>query len=648
MFGWMGKILLVDLERGRISSELLEESLARDYIGGRGFNSLRLFQDLKPGTDPLAPENVICFAPGPLTGTPLSLTSRLEVSTLSPLSGILGDGNAGGAFATFLKRAGYDQIVISGRADRPCYLLIDDDQAALLDASHLWGQTTWQTTAALKKTHGSAFRVACIGQAGENLVRFSSVICDKYSSAARGSGAVMGSKNLKALAVRGTGRVDLADPESYQEMAAEDKKFFLTDPRMRDEIGAYGTHMGMLWWRPGYRYFETRFNADTLPRRLRPESWKAYELKRHACHGCVLHCKNRYKIPSGKRSGETGAGLEYETIFSLGTNCGILDPVTVLEMGNLADAYGMCSIPLGNVIAFAKNLYQRGIITAADTGGLSLAWDDSAAQLELIHHIALREGFGNILAEGMYGLAKIIGGEAMDSCYHVKGLCRGLHPAGIFALSHATATRGADHLRGRSWALRKDDSPVFMNLPEAHALFDSMDANPGKNMIIAERAATLADAAGRCKGAVTSWACAAPLSWRYPLFGGVARLLTAATGVDFSEDTISEAADRIYTLEMAFNTRQGLTRKDDRLPERPELRQTGEAKKEQEKHARMLAEYYRAHGCDPASGRPTAERLNRLGLGFAAQELAASEPYPAWQGPPYRPLDHYPHGGVRA
>jgi aldehyde:ferredoxin oxidoreductase len=230
----------------------------------------------------------------------------------------------------------------------------------------------------------------------------------------------------------------------------------------------------------------------------------------------------------------------------------------------------------------------------------------------------------------------------------VKGLCRGLHPAGIFALAHATSTRGADHLRARSWALRKDDSPVFMNLPEARALFDSMDANPGKNMIIAERAATLADAAGRCKGAVTSWACAAPLSWRYPLFGGLAKLLTAATGVDFSEHTISEAADRIYTLEMAFNTRQGLTRREDRLPERPELRRTGEALKEQEKHARMLAEYYRAHGCDPATGCPTSETLTRLGLDFAAKEIAANGPYPAWQGPPYRRLDDYPHGGVRA
>lgn len=207
MDGWRGTILRVDLTAKEVMKLPLDQSDARHFIGGRGLNSKTLFNEVSAGIDPLGPKNVLCLAPGPLTGTLLELTSRLEVSTLSPYSGILGDGNAGGSFATFLKWAGYDQIVISGRANSPAYLWIDDGNLELRDATDLWGKTTWDTTDMLHKRHGKNISVAGIGQAGENLVRFSSTIVDKYASAARGSGAVWGSKNLKAIAVRGTGRV---------------------------------------------------------------------------------------------------------------------------------------------------------------------------------------------------------------------------------------------------------------------------------------------------------------------------------------------------------------------------------------------------------------------------------------------------------
>ena len=209
-YGWMGTILRVDLTNERIIKEPLDESLAANFIGGRGFNSLTLFKEVRPGIDPLSPDNVLCLGFGPLTATPLTMTSRMEVSTLSPLIGILGDGNVGGFFPTYVRRAGYDQIVITGRAISPKYLWIDNGNIELKDASHLWGKTTWEATDILKKTHGRGVYVACIGQAGENLVRVSTTIADRHSSAARGSGAVWGSKNLKAIAVRGTGRPKLA------------------------------------------------------------------------------------------------------------------------------------------------------------------------------------------------------------------------------------------------------------------------------------------------------------------------------------------------------------------------------------------------------------------------------------------------------
>ncbi|HLB71335.1 MAG TPA: aldehyde ferredoxin oxidoreductase N-terminal domain-containing protein, partial [Candidatus Methanoperedens sp.] len=385
MYGWKGTVLRVDLLRNEVTEQPLDESVAKNFIGGRGLNSKTLFDAVKPGTDPLSPENVLCFAPGPLTGTPLGLTSRLEVSTLSPYSGILGDGNAGGSFATFLKWAGYDQIVITGRAGSPKYLWIDNGNVELRDARDLWGKTTWETDDILHRRHGERISVACIGQAGEHLVRFASTMVDKYASAARGSGAVWGSKNLKSIAVRGTGRVKLARPEEFRQLAREDREFFSKDRLQREVIAVYGTHIGMMYWHPGYRYFQKYLAADEIPDDLAPEAWKKYEIGRTGCFGCPVRCRDVYRIPDGRRSGEVGSALEFECIDCLGTNCGIQDPVAIMEMENLADMYGMCVIGLGNTIAFAKELYSRGVITREDTGGLSLEWDDADSQVELIH-----------------------------------------------------------------------------------------------------------------------------------------------------------------------------------------------------------------------------------------------------------------------
>ncbi|MBL7183747.1 MAG: aldehyde ferredoxin oxidoreductase family protein [Anaerolineae bacterium] len=647
MYGWRGTILRVDLTREKITKQPLDESVARNFIGGRGFNSKTLFEEVKPGIDPLSPENVLCLAPGPLSGTPLGLTSRLEVSTLSPYSGILGDGNVGGSFATFLKRAGYDQIVITGRASSPKYLWIDDENVELRDASDLWSKTTWETTDILRERHGKKISVGCIGQAGENLVRFASTIVDKHSSAARGSGAVWGSKNLKAIAVRGSGKVELASPEEFRHLAREDRKFFLKDHLQHEVIAVYGTHIGMMSWWPGYRYFQKYLSGDEVPEPLRPEAWKKYEIGRYACYGCPVGCKDVFRIPTGKRAGEAGSGLEFECIACLGTNCGVEDPIAIMEMENLADAYGMDVIALGNTIALAKELYSRGIIAEEDTGGLSLDWEDADSQIELVHQTALREGFGNLIAEGMYSLAKIIGQGAMDVCYHVKGLSRGPHPPGFFALAHAVSTRGADHLRGRSWAYGENDPEAFPELVKK-GLVPDVDKDPVGALTISERATTITDAMGRCKGAVNSWVCAVPLVWKHPLWDGLARLLRAATGFEFDATSLEEAGERIYALERAFNVRQGITREDDRLPQKPEVRETPQGEEELMKHAGMLIEYYRVHGYDPETGIPTRERLERLGLKYVADELKAHGPYPQWDGPSPWPLDKYPHGGKRA
>jgi aldehyde:ferredoxin oxidoreductase len=635
----------VNLSTDSLHVEPLPLSLLKDFLGGRGLNSLVLYQRLRPGIDPLGPDNVVCFGAGPLSGTSLSMTSRVEISTLSPYSGILGDGNAGEKLAHAMKTGGFDQFVIQGASRTPVYLLVHNGQARIMPAEDLWGLSTWQTTDILKNRHGRAASVAAIGQAGENLVRFASTIVDKYASAARGSGAVLGTKKLKAVVVLGTERVPLAEPDVFDALAQEDGKFFQQNEFQRQVAARYGSHHGVTHWYPGWKNYEKTLGPEDIPLALHPEGWKKFEIKRTGCFNCPVRCKNLYRIPSGRRAGEQGAALEYECIFCLGTNCGVLDPVIILEMENLADAYGLDVLALGNTVALAKDLYARGLIRPEDTDGLDLSWNAVDDQVELVHQTALREGFGNIVAEGMLGLAKIVGGRATDFCYHVKGLSRGPYPAGIFSLAHATSTRGADHLRGRSWAFGENDPRVFPDLLASGTLPKDMKTNPVSAVVVSERVCTLADSAGRCKGAVNAWTCALPLVWKHPLYGGLCRLLTAATGQKFTPEDLEQAADRIYMLERAFNCRQGTSRGDDRLTMRPEDMTNGRWERENAKHQAMLDEYYAVHGIDPETGRPTEERLQSLGLTFAVRDMARD--FKPWEGPPLWKPTEYPHGGQR-
>ncbi len=647
MHGWTGRIIDIDLTAGAVQSRDLPRDLALAFLGGRGLNSTILFDRIAPGLDPLSPENVYCIAPGPLSGTVLGMTSRMEVSTLSPYSGILGDGNAGERFATVMKRARADQIIITGRAASPCYLLVTPKAAELHDASGLWGKGCWETTDLLLAKHGKKASVACIGQAGENLVRFASTIVDKYASAARGSGAVLGSKNVKAIVVVGNHAVTLADPTTFKELARLDREFFANDAFQQNVASRYGSHHGMSDWRPGYRNYAKYLEPDDVPPALRPQAWKRYEIGRTGCGNCSVRCKNVYEIPDGMRKGEHGEALEYESIFCMGTNCGVTDPVAIMEMSNLGDIYGLDVIPLGNAMALAKDLFARGLLTRTQTGGLDLSWDNAADQIELVHQTALREGFGNILAEGMLSMAKLLGPEAMRYCYHVKGLSRGPYPAGLFALAHATSTRGADHLRGRSWAYGENDPELFPKLQASGAMRADMN-DPVQAIILSERVCTLADAVGRCKGAVNSWANALPLAWKYPLFDGLARVLNAATGEAFSEADLIDAADRIYTLEKAFNARQGITSIHDAIPLNPDHHSPEEMDRERAKHRELLDRYYRLQGQDACTGIPTRQRMEHLGLAEEARRLHEEGPYPEWTGPPLRPLDKYPGGGRRA
>lgn len=556
-------------------------------------------------------------------------------------------------FGFHLKRCGIDQIVIHGKAPRPQYLLITSTGAELRDASEIWGKSIWVATDKLKEVHGAG-SVMGIGQAGENLARASSTMVDKYASAAKGSGAVWGSKLLKAVFAFGKTEVPLCDKATFDSLAAEDVNFFLTNPKYKETISKYGTHIGMAHWKPGHRYYSEYWTEDQVPLNLQPDSWKQYETGRHGCLGCPVKCKNAYAMPKGhRRAGEKGAALEYEGIMCLGTNCGIKDPVTILEMENLSDAYGMDVIALGNDIALAKDLYNKGFINDTVTGGLSLEWENAENQVELIHRIALRQGFGNVLAEGYYSFAKLMGEEALRRCYHVKGVSRGPHEAGMWALSHAISTRGADHLRGRSWAYMENDPedllPRLLLKPDefpAEFKTDSVVA-----LTISERATTLTDCIGRCKGAVNSWTAAVPLCWKEPLYGGLVKLLVAATGIadHWSGPVLNELADRVYFIERLINIKQGCSRKHDSFPQLPEVAATEEGARQREQFQQLLAHYYEIHGYDVETGVPTMATARKLGVEQELQSVLDNMTrIREWDGPALWPLDAYPHAGDRS
>ena len=617
------------MTREKIKVQPLRKGLAHSFVGGRGLAIKVLFDEIKPGIDPLSPDNVLCFSLGPLSGTQLTMTSRIEVSTLSAYTGILGDGNGGGFFPAHLKFSGYDQVVIGGRAGRPKYLWIDDGEAELRDASELWGKTTEETTDLIVKDLGEDVKVACIGQGGENLVRFATTIFDKYHSAAVGSGAVWGSKNLKAIAVRGSKEPKIARLDEFLELVRMDRDFFMKDEFTRKIIGMYGTLYGIMHWWPLVRNSQSVLAPADVPENLKAENMKKYEIERLFCYNCVVGCGTRYKVPKGKYAAD-GGRIEFETLSWCGTNLGIFNPEPMFLMDILSDKYGLDVLALGHVIGLAMELYEKGIITKDDTSGQALKWGDIDTVIDLVHKIARREGYGDKLAEGAHNYARSIGAEAMKYCLHIKGPSRGPTHMPLVGLLYATSTRGADHLRGNMVASFSPSNAAYLKKLEEEGLVPKDSAGKA---IVGQRAFTLSDILVRCKCGVITWPISVPLIFKYPLFGGAVKLLSAATGWSLTVRELEDILDRVYNLERAFNVRQGITRKHDVYPVRPEYANTSLGKEELKEHERMLDEYYRKRGWDIKTGVPTRETLEKLGLKYAADELESHGPYPEWNGP---------------
>ncbi len=628
--GYTGKWPHVNLTEGPIERHELDPIFAEKYLGGNGFGARLLWEQVGPEVDALSPENLLIFATGPLCGTAAPTSARFEVIGKSPLTGIYGDSNAGGFFAPELKFAGWDYIVFSGRAESRVYLSIHNDHVELRDAGELWGLTTSQAEEAIRRELGDEkCKTATIGPAGENLVLFAGIQVTSQRSAARcGLGAVMGSKNLKAIAVRGHNRVPLADPEQFKELTNSFRRR-LRENAVYAPVHAHGTPGIMAMMDALGRFPTKNFQMGSFADigRIDAEALKKRAFVRHmGCYGCPVACDKLYSVPDGQYQGTTLHSVEYETFSSLGS--GILNPDldSILYANMLCDDLGLDTISAGRSISFAMELWEKGILTREDTGGLTLEWGDVPTTLKLLEMMAYRQGFGDLLANGVRRAAEVIGRGSEEYAMHVKGMeipGQDGRAQRSMGLAQATSNRGADHLKafptvdetGYPDEARRRYGEQY--LPELALPLETRY----KPMLVkdGEDYGAIVDSVGLCKSGGTF--VMAELYWP-----DVAAALEAATGMEMPVAKLKRIGERIYNLQRCYNALHGITRADDCLPRRfaEEPSPSGNAEGETIDLEPMLDEYYELRGWDVGSGWPTAGKLRELGLDDAIERLGLS------------------------
>ncbi len=626
VFGWAGTILRVNLSDGSIRKQPLPEDLARAYIGGRGMAARILYDEVPAGADPLGPENKFMVTTGPLSGTPIGC-GRVGFTGKSPQSGLYMEGSAGGFFGPELHYAGYDLIIFEGISPKPVYLSIFDSDVSLNDASHLWGKTTSETYQGLVKDFGDPdVQVRSIGPAGENLVNVSTTIGNLHRAGGRSLGAVMGSKRLKAIAVRGTNPTKIADAKEFRK--AMDEIFF--DLNMENSIDPFTKQFGIYGSMVILRYFNEIGGLATRNAQQSvfegAEGISEYAAKRHilkpkACFCCPIpSCSHWLSIKDGPYVGLEGEGIQTTSQVAFGAMLGISSFAAVAKAHFLANDLGLdlyAAIP----VAWAFEAYQRGILTKKETDGLDLTWGNEEALFELLRKIAYREGIGDVLADGSKKAAERIG-KGSEFALHVKGMdYEIIHPNAVYthALGLAVNNVGSDHT-----AYYPPYPPSLAAIPAE--ILGELGFDPKK-------------AAGRLtteeKGPLLKWSYdsrAVLDSLEFCLFISRGRIytdfrpyvkaLSAATGIDYSFRDLLQIGERICNLERAFNVREGTQRKDDTIPERF-LKQPAEGGSAGSLVPldKMLDDYYRARGWDLRTGNPTRKTLERLGLKDVADDL---------------------------
>ncbi|MBW1801579.1 MAG: aldehyde ferredoxin oxidoreductase family protein [Deltaproteobacteria bacterium] len=612
------KIAEVDLAKGTVTAAAVPPDLRKKYLGGRGVNMFLLSRVYSPDLDPLSPENPLIFGGGLLTGT-LGFGSRTNVTAKSPESGHLGDANMGGEFGSELVKAGFGHLVLRGRSDKPVYLFIKDHTIEIRDATRLKGLDTVETQKLIRQELGdSRIQVACIGPAGENLVRFASVRTGLKNSASRtGMGAVMGAKNVKAVAVRGTLDIRISDPQRYLGYYLNQLKKLMETKwaKALGQLGTpllfkYGNLMGIL-----SVHNNQLTTLGEQGKALEAEALETHSTGMMACTGCPVHCRHRIVLKNGPYKGLRGEGPEYASVGSLGSKLGNLDLEHIIYAVELCNRYGLDTISTGTYLAWAMELYQRGIIDQALTK-MPLGWGDREAILELLHLLAHRKDFGNILAEGPFAWPSL-GEASRNYLMEIKNFPIEMTDERLpksFALGMATSTRGACHMRSRpSLDVIGLPAPVLKKLYGGDVSSD-LSSYSGKARMVwwHELLNAVCDALGYCRFLTVF---SSPHALQFRQFS---RLIEYATGLHLTPTELRTAGERIYTLERTMLVKDGLSRKDDTLPRRyfDEPVPEGPAKGaviSREAFNAMLDEYYELHGWDE-NGIPKDRTLRRLGI----------------------------------
>ena len=633
------KIAYIDLTTGKVETRPIPLAVRKKFLGGRGLDAYLLYNHTEKGCDPLGPDNTLLISGGILTATCASATARTHVMAKSPLTGLLGSANMGGFFAPELAWAGFHHLVIKGKAEKPVYIWIHNGEIQIRDASHLWGKTVTDTQWAIREELGDEeIKCAVCGPAGENLVRYANVMTGIKNSAGRtGMGAVMGSKNLKAVAARGTMDIKIAHPVEALEF---NKRFIdqITSAKVNQTQGALGTPF--IWGATNswggircrnFQYNQCEYADDIEPERLdeiAEQTIGPYHMT--GCFGCQVHCRAQYKIPSGPYAGKYDEGPEYTSQGAFGGEPDCKNAVTVLTGNHLVDQWGVDNLEIGSIISWAMELYEEGILTDKDTDGLELTFGNDEALLEMVRRICFRDGWlGDTLAEGGLQAAEKIGKNSIKYLVHVKGM-NNLHsderatPA--LALNIATASRGSDHLRSRpaidlyhlpEEILRK----IYSNpIPYDGPLSSEHTSYVGKSWMVywQENCYMAVDCLGICKYHTVF------LGATLPNFEDWPKVLYYNTGLEITPTEIWDIAERCNNLERLFNLREGLKRDDPEKGDRLVDRYHDEPCKrgapdvigktiDRQGFKKMLDEFYEHKGCDE-NGVPLPETLKRLGL----------------------------------
>jgi len=601
MHGWVGNILRVNLTNGTIAHEPLDPALAREYVGARGLGTKILSDEVDPRVDPLSPDNKLIFAPGPFTGTYAPSGGRYVVVTKGALTGAVASANSGGTWGAALKYAGYDVVIFEGRAPTPVYLWIKDRSIEIRPAGHLWGKAVPETTEAIRAETDEEAKVACIGPAGENQVLFACIMNDTHRAAGRsGVGAVMGAKNLKAFAVLGSGAVTCAEPDAFLRAVMTARAKIQQHPVGGTGLRLYGTDVltNILNEIGGYPTRNFRDGHFPTADKVGGESVSAHVLQRpKGCFACIISCGRVSRVSNKKYAGD-GEGPEYETAWGFGGSCGIDDLDAVTKANYYCNDYGMDTITMAATVACAMELYDMGLITQKDTGGLALTWGNAEAMVEATRLTGRGEGFGKKLALGSYRLAASYGHPDLSMSVKKQEI-PAYDPRAVqgIGLNYATANCGAAHVRGYTI------SPEVLGTP-TKVDKDTIEGKP--ELVITYQNLTAAlDASGACL---------------FTTFGigadELAAMLSAVTGVEYSAAEFVKCGDRIWNLERLFNLKAGLTAKDDALPPRllKEPLKTGASKGAVSRLPEMLPIYYEKRGWD-ANGVPTSAKLQALALG---------------------------------